>query len=149
MQLLAKAMNFHGQQLQKMWEAEYGERDLAMRNISDLNFNVYGQRQKNLPFQDRGKRLKLHQFIVKNAARLYSMQTTAPRCPKREEQPGEDLYAVMPPVETFIGADRSKRLQYFTDVSVTDCFCCLLLSFDWFLIVIHNFCYVWLCARIL
>ncbi|XP_049822779.1 tetratricopeptide repeat protein 14 homolog isoform X3 [Aethina tumida] len=114
-QLLAKAMNFHGQQLQKMWEAEYGERDLAMRNISDLNFNVYGQRQKNLPFQDRGKRLKLHQFIVKNAARLYSMQTTAPRCPKREEQPGEDLYAVMPPVETFIGADRSKRLQYFTD----------------------------------
>lgn len=116
-QWLTKAMNFHGQQLQKLWEGEYGEHDLGRRNVRDLNYQVYGQRQKHLSFQDRGKRLKLQQFIVKNADVIFSTDgmvgghSSAPS----PASITEDMYAIMPPFETYINVDRSKRLQYFTE----------------------------------
>ncbi|XP_050308576.1 tetratricopeptide repeat protein 14 homolog isoform X2 [Anthonomus grandis grandis] len=112
-QLITKAINYHGQQLQKLWEGEHGDNDLARRNVKDLNYQVYGQRQKNLSFQDRGKRLKLQQFIVKKAGVIFSMQ---PSAFKTCDVPiSEDLYAIMPPFETYINADRQKRLLFFTE----------------------------------
>ncbi|CAG9769036.1 unnamed protein product [Ceutorhynchus assimilis] len=113
-QLISKAINFHGQQLQKIWEGEFGENDLSRRNIKDLNFQVYGQRQKNLSFQDRGKRLKLQQFIVKKANAIFSMQPSMNRT-NPVPPASEDLYAVTPPFETYINADRQKRLIFFSE----------------------------------
>lgn len=111
-------MNFHGQQLQKLWESEHGEHDLTRRNIRDLNFHVYGQRQKTLSFQDRAKRLKLQQFIVKKADAIFSTSlNSGPIIPTTLGEISEDLYAIMPPFETYINVDRQKRLQYFTEVS--------------------------------
>lgn len=69
--LVAQSLNFHGQQLQKLWENERGEDDLGNIGVPQLNFSTYQSRQKYLPFQDRGKRLMLHQFIAKEAPALF------------------------------------------------------------------------------
>ncbi|CAH1105868.1 unnamed protein product [Psylliodes chrysocephalus] len=112
-QLLSKSLNFHGQQLQKLWEGEFGENDLARKNVKELNFHVYGQRQKNLPFQDRGKRLKLQQFLIKKANFIYSLEATQI---KNGDKPiTEDMYAILPPFETYTGVDKQKRLQFFME----------------------------------
>lgn len=100
--LVAQALNYHGQQLQKVWEGERNENELAILNLKDPSFEIYQQRQKTLryvsiifdnylesifiaaeyfllntifcvaySFGDRGKRLKLQQFLTKKADDLY------------------------------------------------------------------------------
>lgn len=69
--LVTQSINYHGQQLQKTWEAERGEDDLSKIGIGPLDFAVYQSRHKHLTFQDRGKRLKLHHFIAKEANALF------------------------------------------------------------------------------
>lgn len=115
-QLLSKALNFHGQQLQKLWESEFGENDLSRRNIKDLNFHVYGQRQKNLSFQDRGKRLKFQQFLIKKSNSIFSLDPTSTKHVFQDSTVTEDMYAIMPPFETYTNADKQKRLLFFTKV---------------------------------
>lgn len=69
--LVAQSINYHGQQLQKTWEGERGEDDLAKIGVGPLDFAVYQSRHKHLTFQERGKRLKLHEFIAKEADALF------------------------------------------------------------------------------
>lgn len=116
-EFLTQAMNFHGQQLQKVWEAERGEQDLAKCGVNDLNFQVYGQRQKFLTFQDRGKRLKLQQFIVKKANNLFSQEVLSRAVPTEEPAVTEDMYAIMPSFETYLSVDKQCRMKYFFEVS--------------------------------
>lgn len=113
--LMVRCLNFHGQQLQKVWDAERSE-ELARYNIKDLDYMQYAQRQKHLSFQDRGKRLKLHQFIVKKSNVLFS-PSALDNITKSESQTSEDIYAVMPPFETFLNCDKQFRLRYFFEVS--------------------------------
>lgn len=115
-ELVTRCLNFHGQQLQKIWEAERGDQDLARHNIKDLDFLEYAQRQKHLSFQDRGKRLKLHQFVVKKCNMLFS-PNVLDNIPQCEPQTTEDIYAIMPPFETFLTVDKQSRLRYFFEVS--------------------------------
>lgn len=114
--LLAQSMNFHGNQLQKLWEAEHGDTSLFKGDVNDLNYQVYGQRQKYLTFQDRGKRLKLHQFIAKRGNVLFSRDVTAKKVVPDEGAVTEDTYAIMPPFETFLSVDKQRRLKYFFEV---------------------------------
>lgn len=69
--LVAHSLNFHGQQLQKIWESERGETDIPKIGVGQLDFASYQARQKHLSFQDRGKRVMLHQFIAKEAPALF------------------------------------------------------------------------------
>lgn len=115
-QLLSRTLNFHGQQLQKVWEGEFGENDLARRNVKDLDFQVYAHRQKNLSFQDRAKRLKLHQFIIKKANALFSLKATQVKKVK-DGAITEDMYAITPPFEIYSNVDKQKRLQFFMKVN--------------------------------
>lgn len=114
--LVSQSMNFNGQQMQKLWEAEYGENDLHRRNVKDLSFQVYSERQKYLSFQDRGKRLKLQQFIVKKANMLFSTEPSDFEYKPEEGQVAEDTYAIMPPFETYLNVDKQNRLKYFFKV---------------------------------
>lgn len=114
-ELITRCLNFHGQQLQKIWEAERGENDLLRHNTKDLDFLEYAQRQKNLSFQDRGKRLKLHQFVVKKANLLFN-NNALDNITKSETQTTEDIFAIMPPFETFLTVDKQHRLRYFFEV---------------------------------
>lgn len=69
--LVAQSINYHGQQMQKIWDSERGEDDLAKIGVGGLDYAVYQARHKHLTFQDRGKRVKLHQYIVKEASALF------------------------------------------------------------------------------
>lgn len=51
--LVAQALNYHGQQLQKVWEGERNENELVMLNLKDPSFEIYQQRQKTLRYIDR------------------------------------------------------------------------------------------------
>lgn len=114
--LLTQSLNFHGNQLQKLWEAEHGDANLIKNDVKDLNFQVYGQRQKYLTFQDRGKRVKLHQFIAKKGKVLFPKDVALPRTVPDEGAVTEDMYAIMPPFETFLSVDKQRRLKYFFEV---------------------------------
>lgn len=70
-ELVAKAIGFHGQPLQKIWEGERGENDLTKIGVVNPDYTAYMSRQKHFSFQDRAKRLKLHQFIARKANILY------------------------------------------------------------------------------
>ncbi|XP_063529686.1 tetratricopeptide repeat protein 14 homolog isoform X3 [Cydia strobilella] len=116
--LVTQSINYHGQQLQKTWEAERGEDDLSKIGIGALDFAVYQSRHKHLTFQDRGKRLKLHQFIAKEANALFdtSVQEETPSSSSLGTDataPEDNLYALMPPFETFLNVDKSARLRHF------------------------------------
>lgn len=69
--LVAKSLNFHGQPLFSIWQGERGDNDLMRIGLISPDFSTYQARQKNLAFQDRAKRLKLHQFIAKKANALF------------------------------------------------------------------------------
>ncbi|XP_045776538.1 tetratricopeptide repeat protein 14 isoform X1 [Maniola jurtina] len=118
--LVAQSINYHGQQLQKTWEAERGEEDLVKIGIGPLDFAVYQSRHKHLTFQDRSKRLKLHQFIAKEANVLFDA-TVMEETPSSSSlgadatTPEDNLYALMPPFETFLNVDKSARLRHFFD----------------------------------
>lgn len=77
--LVALSINYHGQQLQKTWEAERGEDDLGKIGVGALDYNAFQTRHK-APFADRGRRLRLHQFIAKEANMLFdtSLMEEAP-----------------------------------------------------------------------
>ncbi|CAH0749186.1 unnamed protein product [Diatraea saccharalis] len=118
--LVAQSINYHGQQLQKTWEAERGEDDLAKIGVGALDFAVYQSRHKHLTFQDRSKRLKLHQFIAKEANSLFdvSLSEETPSSSSLgtdSTTPEDNLYALMPPFETFLNVDKVARLRHFFD----------------------------------
>ncbi|RVE53334.1 hypothetical protein evm_002167 [Chilo suppressalis] len=118
--LVAQSINYHGQQLQKTWEAERGEDDLSKIGVGALDFAVYQSRHKHLTFQDRSKRLKLHQFIAKEAISLFdvSLSEETPSSSSLgtdSTTPEDNLYALMPPFETFLNVDKVARLRHFFD----------------------------------
>ncbi|XP_023947463.1 tetratricopeptide repeat protein 14 isoform X2 [Bicyclus anynana] len=117
--LVAQSLNYHGQQLQKTWEAERGEEDLAKIGVGPLDFAVYQSRHKHLTFQDRSKRLKLHQFIAKEANVLFDStvteEPTSSSLGADATAPEDNLFALMPPFETFLNVDKSARLRHFFD----------------------------------
>ncbi|KAG8277703.1 Tetratricopeptide repeat protein 14 [Homalodisca vitripennis] len=110
--LVTRSLNFHGQLLQKAWEAERGEGDLQKHNVNNLDFGIYSQRQKHLSFQDRGKRLKLHQFISKRANVLFDTSLIEKdKASPPASEPGH--YALLPAFETFLNLDKTSRTQHF------------------------------------
>ncbi|KAK3913515.1 Tetratricopeptide repeat protein 14-like protein [Frankliniella fusca] len=111
-ELVGQTINFHGPQLQKIWEGERGEVDLQNMAIKS-DFNSFQQRQKTLNFQDRGKRLKVQQFIVRNANSLFDLSFTEGHSEARKLPGEEDCYAALPPFETFLSLDRTSRVRHF------------------------------------
>nr|CAD7570671.1 unnamed protein product [Timema californicum] len=108
-ELITRSLNFHGQPLQKLWEADLNTLSLELQ---DPDFEVYQQRQKHLSFQDRGKRQKLQQFIVKKASALFdsSMKNTSV---KEKITSDEECYAVLPAYESFIQIDKQGKVRHF------------------------------------
>ena len=74
--LVEKCIDFHGMPLQKVWDGERGDDDLARMGLHRFDYINYSRRQKSLTFHDRAKRLKLHQFIAKKADDLFNNDVT-------------------------------------------------------------------------
>ncbi|XP_020812666.1 tetratricopeptide repeat protein 14 homolog isoform X2 [Drosophila serrata] len=68
---ISHALGYHGQPLQKIWDDERGVDDLRTMGLTQVNFSVYQERQKYFTFQERAKRLKMHQFLARKATDLY------------------------------------------------------------------------------
>lgn len=114
--LVAQALNYHGQQLQKVWEGERNENELVMLNLKDPSFEIYQQRQKTLSFGDRGKRLRLQQFLAKKADALYDKANLkkSAECLKQELE-DEEFYATVPGLDTFVTMEKSQRIRNFLE----------------------------------
>lgn len=70
-------------------------------------------------FQDRGKRLRLQEFIVKNAGTLFDEVFTAPVPENRLKVPvDESFFAAVPPFEAFCNADKESKTKRFFDVCI-------------------------------
>lgn len=70
-------------------------------------------------FQDRGKRLRLQEFIVKNASLLFDESFTAPPPETRSKiTVDETYYAALPPYETFCNADKESKIKRFFEVDI-------------------------------
>lgn len=71
--LVKRALGFHGKPMKMTWEDECGIEDLQRIGFSgdDSDYIVYAERQKHFTFQDRAKRLKLHQFLARKSENLY------------------------------------------------------------------------------
>lgn len=116
--LIVKSLCFHGQPLQKIWEGERGNHDLPRLGIANPDYSVYMARQKNLTFQDRAKRLKLHQFVARNASILFDSKLIEDMpSAKRREKPNA-FPVVMPPYEAFLSKsiDKSKHVAEILEV---------------------------------
>lgn len=49
-ELISNSLNFHGQQLQKLWESDREEGELQKFGVTNLEFSLYQQRQKHLRY---------------------------------------------------------------------------------------------------
>lgn len=63
-ELVAHSLDFHGQQLEKLWDSERGDDELHKMNLKDLDFDAYQQRQKSL-------RLVCLASLFSNKSKLY------------------------------------------------------------------------------
>jgi hypothetical protein len=49
-ELVVQTLNFHGQQLTKLWENERGAASLQVASLRDLDYQVYQKRSKDLGY---------------------------------------------------------------------------------------------------
>ncbi|XP_059218057.1 tetratricopeptide repeat protein 14 homolog isoform X1 [Stomoxys calcitrans] len=116
-ELIKKALCFHGKPMQKIWDDERGVGDLQVAGVpEDGNYSIYMERQKFFTFQDRAKRLKLHQFLARKASDLYDKELSAmPAKPLNLDQFSEDknasIVAEIPPYETFLTKHQEKVVR--------------------------------------
>ncbi|XP_046652917.1 serine/arginine repetitive matrix protein 2-like isoform X1 [Daphnia pulicaria] len=121
-ELVVQTLNFHGQQLTKLWENERGAASLQVASLRDLDYQVYQKRSKDLGFQERGKRIRMHQFIVDKAPQLFK----AEKKPKESvnsalQAQDEDFFPLMPPLESFCHFDKSEsRTNFFETIKIGD-----------------------------
>lgn len=48
--LIEQALNYHGEQLQKIWEDSRGKEELSLLIVEKPNFEIYEQREKTLRY---------------------------------------------------------------------------------------------------
>ncbi|XP_052898723.1 tetratricopeptide repeat protein 14 homolog [Anopheles moucheti] len=103
--LIQRTVEYHGKPLQKIWESEIQPNELyKLLGIDNgLDFAVYNARQKHFTLQERAKRLKLQQFIVRNANTLYRYYPSASGEPERDYKQS-NLFA-LPPLDAFLETD--------------------------------------------
>ncbi|XP_037034015.1 tetratricopeptide repeat protein 14 homolog isoform X1 [Bradysia coprophila] len=111
--LVAKSIGFHGQPLQKIWEGERGDVDLLKIGVVNPDYTSYQMRQKHFTFQNRAKRLRLHQFIAKNA-NLFFRTKIDDDVPQKEPSAIDGACTTMPPYDSFFfeKMDKSQRLKH-------------------------------------
>uniref|UniRef100_A0A182QV35 Uncharacterized protein n=1 Tax=Anopheles farauti TaxID=69004 RepID=A0A182QV35_9DIPT len=104
--LIQQTLGYHGKPLQKIWESERQPSELMRLGLdNNVNFAVYMARQRSFSFQDRTKRLKLHQFMVRRASTLFQLDQSAQSVPTLELDIKQRNQFAIPPLETFVDTD--------------------------------------------
>ncbi|XP_053672415.1 tetratricopeptide repeat protein 14 [Anopheles nili] len=108
--LIERTLGYHGKPFQKIWETERLEDELSHLGIgNNVDFSVYNERQKHFSFQDRAKRLKLHQFMARNADIFYHP------FPFPKTLMGDfknDTNFVIPPLEVFLDSEANGNTEH-------------------------------------
>ena len=66
--LVVQSMNYHGQQLTNFLKDLPEFRNLDLQNV---DYNLYKLRSKELRTEDRGRRMLIHEFILRNFNSLF------------------------------------------------------------------------------
>ncbi|XP_075145415.1 tetratricopeptide repeat protein 14 homolog isoform X2 [Haematobia irritans] len=119
--LIKRALCFHGKPMQKIWDDERGAGDLRAVGVpEDGNYSIYMERQKHFTFQDRAKRLKLHQFLARKAVDLYDKDSNKiPARPSKLERNIDDknasIVVEMPPYEIYLTKHEDKVKRHILE----------------------------------
>lgn len=106
---IARALCYHGQPLQKIWDDERGVDDLRRLNLTQPNYSVYQERQKYFTFQERAKRLKIHQFLARKASDLYDKQMVGNVMEESWLAQMNDCFVPQPPIEFFMNVKDKRK----------------------------------------
>ncbi|XP_039948367.1 tetratricopeptide repeat protein 14 homolog [Bactrocera tryoni] len=107
---IMRALSFHGQPMQKIWDDERGAGDIQKCGIPAYpDYSIYQERQKYFTFQDRAKRLKLHQFFARKALDLYDSELTSTEVEPNKIIENEQYIASLPPYELFVNRNKDKQ----------------------------------------
>ncbi|XP_050078952.1 tetratricopeptide repeat protein 14 homolog [Anopheles maculipalpis] len=115
-ELIQRAVGYHGKPLQKILESELQPYELQKLGIDNsLDFVVYMTRQKHFTLQERAKRLKLQQFLVRNANTLYRhypyvASGAGPKLDYKEN----NLFAV-PPLDAFLDTEPAESITHLLE----------------------------------
>uniref|UniRef100_A0A182VTX2 TPR_REGION domain-containing protein n=1 Tax=Anopheles minimus TaxID=112268 RepID=A0A182VTX2_9DIPT len=102
--LIQRTVEYHGKPLQKIWESELQPNELYTLGIDNgLDFAVYMARQKHFTLQERAKRLKLQQFIVRNANALYRWYPSTSG--ELELDYKQSTFFAVPPLDAFLDTE--------------------------------------------
>ncbi|XP_049533162.1 tetratricopeptide repeat protein 14 homolog isoform X1 [Anopheles darlingi] len=114
--LVERALGYHGKPLQNIWEAEREDEELLRLGIGpNPDFSVYTARQKHLTFQERTKRLMLHQFMVKKASILYDRSLTVGKAGEVRRDDIECKEFCLPPMEVFMGVETIEKTDHLLE----------------------------------
>uniref|UniRef100_A0A0A1WNQ3 Tetratricopeptide repeat protein 14 homolog n=4 Tax=Zeugodacus cucurbitae TaxID=28588 RepID=A0A0A1WNQ3_ZEUCU len=107
---ISRALCFHGQPMQKIWDDERGAGDIQRCGVpAHPDYSIYQERQKHFTFQDRAKRLKLHQFFARKATDLYDSELTSTVVEPNKIIENEQYIASLPPYELFVNRNKDKQ----------------------------------------
>lgn len=107
---IQKSLDYHGLPLKSVWDSERGD-ELSRLGLQNIDYSLYRARQKSLSTNSRGFRLKLHQFIAKNASVLFG-----PQSEDQVSSTGEDVDSPVDKVSAKWLADYKESLpplEYF------------------------------------
>ncbi|XP_065575369.1 tetratricopeptide repeat protein 14 homolog isoform X2 [Artemia franciscana] len=116
-ELVKRSLNYHGQQMTRIWGVERGNKPLQGFNVKDLDYHEYQKRAKELAMQDRTKRVKIQHFIVEKAERLFKPAEPSPNVIITPEE--QEAIVNLPPLESLLNVsaeDKSNSLQDFLKV---------------------------------
>lgn len=112
-ELIQRAVEYHGKPLQKIWESELQPYELQKLGLDkNLDFVVYMARQKHFTLQERAKRLKLQQFLVRNANTLYRQYPSVGSGEKDFKE--SDLFAI-PPMDAFLDTEPGESIAHLLE----------------------------------
>ncbi|XP_067640202.1 tetratricopeptide repeat protein 14 homolog isoform X2 [Eurosta solidaginis] len=107
---ITRALSFHGQPMQKIWEDERGTGSLQNCGVpNQIDYSIYQERQRYFTFQDRAKRLKLHQFFARKATDLYDAELTTSKVQVEKIAENIQYIAALPPYELFVNKNKDKQ----------------------------------------
>uniref|UniRef100_A0A182PUV3 TPR_REGION domain-containing protein n=1 Tax=Anopheles epiroticus TaxID=199890 RepID=A0A182PUV3_9DIPT len=102
--LIQQAVGYHGRPFQKIWETERRLNELLELGVEhNVDYTVYMARQKHFTLQDRAKRLKLQQFMVRNANILYGVSGHNANILEIDYRQSNEF--AIPPMETFLDTE--------------------------------------------
>uniref|UniRef100_A0A182NBJ4 TPR_REGION domain-containing protein n=1 Tax=Anopheles dirus TaxID=7168 RepID=A0A182NBJ4_9DIPT len=101
--LIQQTLGYHGKPLQKIWESEGQPNELLRLGLdNNVDFAIYTARQRYFSFQDRTKRLKLHQFMARKAGALFQFARSA-KAPEMDYK--YRSHFAVPPLEAFLDTE--------------------------------------------